>query len=587
MFTVTVTWWSPNLYIPNMTESFTTRLKDLLQAAYSIIAVESHEELRVIEDVRAVVTLMTYTHVDSKTKTASARHYGYMEWDFVSGLSRVDLEKLAAQKTDERKSDDEQVENTVSVVTDTQEPLKCVAKLADLDVPTVVVLKDVHPALEMPKVWRGIRNLLGRFKNVGITLVFLSPRLKIPTELAKEVQLVDYSLPSKEVLAEAFKTYVAITVIPDKQLKVKPKMPDAEHIQAVAEASMGMTTAEADNAFALATVTSCRQNDRTIVWDRDMVRGIFETKIANLKAGSLEYRPTRAGFESVGGLENVKAWSLRRRQGFSDEARKLNLPYPKGMLLAGIKGCGKTSVAQAVAHQFGFPLFLLDVGKLFASKVGETEALTREVIRLMESLGRAVVLIDELEKSLGSAATSGGGDSGTSSRMFGTLVSWMSLKTCPVFIIGTLNNFEVLPSELIRKGRFDEVWWIDLPTSEERIAIFNALLLHKFKLPTRLEAVADPLIEATRDFSGAEIESVIEEALYGLLESPKPEPHKLHRLMIEAAHNITPQAQIDPESVTRLREKARAFKPASAASDDKPIALAPARARRKVNLTNE
>lgn len=804
-----------------MPESFATRLNDYLSAAYPILAVETHEEMRVVSEIRSVVANRTWRKEEPPKRSGGQPTYvtmpvSYAEWDSVSGMIRIPLVQSAGAE--------------VQAINGSKEPPLALNQIKTFQEPTVVVMKDIHPFIEVPSVWRTLRNIIGTIKESGVTIIFISPRLKIAAEIAKEVQVVEYRMPSRDELALAFRNYVETNIVPKpgyEELVVDPAITEA-----VAEASMGMTSAEADNAFALATIASARKTKK-VKFDQDFVRGIFEEKIANLKNSALEYKATHAGFESVGGLEAVKAWSMRRRQGFSEEARKLRLPYPKGVLLAGIKGCidgdaeiqvnragkgfrvrlrdfwlrfnrkdrssknnwdtsiktyvralcghdirlhevvevlakgdrpvvklvlesgktlrltpdhevavpgnqygshsmcavgalrkgdfvlvngnrsyidadgyvrvygmkghpraqkngtvfehilvmekvlgrpirsnervhhkndikhdnrpdnlavlsesehakehkrfrnlhggrkqptsaeivfssaldrvvsirpdgvtdvydlvmkdpyrnfvaagvivhncGKTTVAQAIAHQFGFPLFMLDIGKLFASKVGETEALTREAIRLMESLGRAVVLIDELEKSLGSSATSGGGDSGTSSRMFGTLVSWMSLKTCPVFIIGTLNNFEVLPSELIRKGRFDEVWWVDLPTSEERMAIFNALLQHKFKLTSfKVEEAADPLIEATRDFSGAEIEAVIEEALYGLLEDPKADVSKL---LMSAAKNITPQAQIDPASVERLREKAKSFKPASV-TEVKPIALAP-RGKRKVSL---
>lgn len=533
-----------------MPENFATKLEDYLNAAYPFLAIETHEEMRILQEIRNVVSKRTYCPDPKKPKSSAPVKYA--EWDSINGVVKIPL--------DEGNKDGPQAVNG------SKEPNIAIKLISEFEEPTVVVMKDLHPYSEIATVLRMIRNVVGRIKERAITIILISPRVKIHSDISKEVQMIEYRLPSREEQAAAFTRYVEtnITCRPTyKDLKLEPELVDG-----VAEAAMGMTTAESENAFALATIASVRKHSRVEI-TQDFVRDIFEEKIANLKTSSLEYKQTHGGFESVGGLENVKAWAMRRRQGFSEEARKLRLPYPKGALLAGIKGCGKTTVAQAIAHQFGFPLFMLDVGKLFASKVGETEALTREVIRLMESLGRAVVLIDELEKSLGSASTGGGGDSGTSSRMFGTLISWLSLKTCPVFIIGTLNNFEVLPSELIRKGRFDEVFWVDLPTDEERVSIFNALMQHKFRITDYKVTIEDKVIEATRDFSGAEIEAVIEEALYGRLENPKA---KMAELMLGAVKSITPQAQLDPASVTTLRDKAKAFKPASPVAG-KPIAL--------------
>ena len=216
--------------------------------------------------------------------------------------------------------------------------------------------------------------------------------------------------------------------------------------------------------------------------------------------------------------------------------------------------CGKSVLAMAIAQSFGFPLFKLDIGKLFGSKVGESEGNVRELIRLLESLGRAVILVDEIEKSLNTNAASGQGDSGTGSRVFGTLISWMALKKCPIFIVGTANNIDALPPELIRKGRFDEIWWVDLPSAEERVDIFNKLLQHKFKRELRIKDVDDPMITESKDFSGAEIESVIEDALYEMLEPGQK--YTLGLLVEKVLSKTVPQARINPEYIDSMRKKA-------------------------------
>ena len=534
---------------------FKTRLKDLIDAAYPILMIETHEEDRILQDIRQVV--QTRMKKDSPRAPRDGDLAPYYEWDAVDGMYRL------GYQTKEGKLRFVRVEKVKETEKD---PLLMLRTVKTLEASTVV-LHDIHPFLEVPMVWRSLKNLIPRLKEVGVTIVMVCSRMKVPPELSKDIQLVEYSFPTRQELHNAFKVYVQETIQPDyKDVKL-----DDEFCASIAEASMGMTYSEAENSFALATVGSGRRNNGTVKLDDQMIRDIFENKILNLKHSALEYVPTRAGFDSVGGLDIVKAWALRRRLGFSDRARELNLPYPKGVLLAGIKGCGKTTTAMAIAHQFGFPLFKFDVSKLFASKVGESEANTREVIKVIESLGRCVLLLDEMEKFFGQHATSGSGDSGTSSRMFGTLVSWMSLKMCPAFIVGTLNNFEVLPSELIRKGRFDEVFWCDLPSGAERFAIFEVLLKTKFKVAhadAKLKDVKDQLIERTQEFSGAEIEAVIEEALYSLIEKPNLD---LGDQLLSAASNITPQARVDSVQVATLRDKAKAFKRASSAIDPQAV----------------
>lgn len=174
-----------------------------------------------------------------------------------------------------------------------------------------------------------------------------------------------------------------------------------------------------------------------------------------------------------------------------------------------------------------------------------------------------------MEKSLGSAATSGGGDSGVSSRMFGSIISWLSMKNCPAFLIGTLNNFQVLPSELIRRGRFDQVFWVDLPTSEERVSVFNALLEYRFKRNVRV-TIDSPVIAATVGFSGAEIEALLEESLYDvLLDTTLDADRDVIRLAEAKAADMTPQSVLEHTALEQLREKAQSFTPATTSTESK------------------
>lgn len=517
-------------------QAFSTSVKRYMSAAYPILAVETHEETRLVSEIRTIAK-------DNETML--------FEWDLVNCLTRTEMTPKGP------------IGIPVLMPGANNQPAKPIMdpwSVIDYLIKqehenAIVIFKDMGPLFESnARVARALRNALSYFKSKGILALLIGARLNLPTELVKDTQMVQYALPTREELGAAFRNYAQLNM-------GDPKLSD-NTVTSVAEAAMGMTSAEADNAFALATIVA-KVGKKNPQVPEEFVRCIFEEKITNLRASALEYKPTSFGFESVGGLDNIKAWALERRAGFDEEARALHLPYPKGALLVGVQGCGKTLMGQAIAHQFGFPFFLLDLGKLFAGKVGESEALTRDVIRLMMSLGRAVVMIDELEKSMSTQATSGAGDSGTSSRMFGTLLSWMSLKEAPVFILGTVNNCDRLPPELIRKGRFDEIWFVDLPTATERVSIFNALLEYKFKRAERL-GEKDELIRLTAEFSGAEIEAVIVDALYRLLR------HKgdFMKHLLEAVKQTTPQAKIDPEKIERLREKTQAFKKASSAARD-------------------
>lgn len=517
------------------------------------MSVESHEELRVVEQIRSVVRERRNDKDDPIL---------YAEWDCVDGLQVLTFKP---SKIDDAPDIDE-----VKPVSDSKEPAKCMGQIHQLEPDALCVIKDIHPFIENPVVCRKIRNILGDLRKTAKAVIFISPRMKIPNELAKEIQQVEFALPTRDDLQASFHRFV------DESIRAKPeykklKLEDS-FVSSVAESAMGMTDMEANDAFSLS-YTAVKRSRGKLELDAEYPRRVFEEKIITLRNSALEYMPTTTGFEAIGGLDNLKKWAMLRRQGFEEPARKIRLPYPKGALLAGIKGVGKTVTAMAIAKEFGFPLFKLDAGKLFASKVGESEAITREVIKIMDGIGRAVVLLDEIEKSFNTGSTSGSGDSGVSSRMFGSLISWLSLKVSPVFLIGTLNNHENIPPELLRKGRFDEIWWCDLPVAEERAAIFKALLTTRYKPQKWSGEIPDGLLEACRDFTGAEIEAAIHEALYASLVKTGAD---FDTLLVEACEGIQPQAQLFPERLKEMRDKATSFKSASSAvNTEMPVALLP------------
>ncbi|MCZ0904098.1 AAA family ATPase, partial [Microcoleus sp. HI-ES] len=208
--------------------------------------------------------------------------------------------------------------------------------------------------------------------------------------------------------------------------------------------------------------------------------------------------------------DNLKEWLLRRGGAFSDRARQYGLPHPRGLLLVGIQGTGKSLTAKAIAHHWHLPLLRLDVGRLFAGLVGESESRTRQMIQLAEALAPCVLWIDEIDKAF--AGLDGKGDSGTTSRVFGTFITWLAEKTSPVFVVATANNIQSLPPEMLRKGRFDEIFFLNLPSESERQDIFK---VHLQRLrPTRLrEFDLGVLAKCAENFSGAEIEKVVIDGL--------------------------------------------------------------------------
>jgi SpoVK/Ycf46/Vps4 family AAA+-type ATPase len=268
----------------------------------------------------------------------------------------------------------------------------------------------------------------------------------------------------------------------------------------------------------------------------------------------LDYYPATEQISDIGGLDNLKDWLLKRGTAFSDQARQYGLPYPRGLLLIGIQGTGKSLTAKAIAHHWHLPLLRLDVGRLFGGLVGESESRTRQMIQLAEALAPCVLWIDEIDKAF--AGGDSRGDAGTSSRVFGTFITWMAEKTSPVFVVATANNIQTLPPELLRRGRFDEIFFVGLPSQTERQAIFE---VHLSRLrPHSLKSYdVVRLAYETPDFSGAEIEQAIIEAMHlGFSQSRDFNTDDI----LSAASQMVPLARTAREQIEALQAWAGAGK---------------------------
>lgn len=349
-------------------------------------------------------------------------------------------------------------------------------------------------AAQLPLV-REIKNLAREMSRDRRTLVILSDQLRLPSELREETTIVDFSLP----------TVTEISILINDLVGKKTKLSEPECEQLI-KACQGLSRCRISRVLAKCLAKSGKVDETAIA-------AVVEEKRQTIReTGILEFIPVQAGLESVGGLENLKQWVRVRANSFSDAARTYGLPSPKGVLLAGIQGTGKSLSARTIAAEWKLPLLRLDIGRLFGGVVGESESRVRQVIKLAEAIAPCCLMIDELDKAFGNITSGGDGDSGTSRRVFGTLLTWMQEKTAAVFIIATANNVELLPAEMLRKGRLDEIFWLDLPNQQERSEIFR---VHFSRLrPQRVnEFDFDLLASRARDFSGAEIEQVIYEAM--------------------------------------------------------------------------
>lgn len=261
----------------------------------------------------------------------------------------------------------------------------------------------------------------------------------------------------------------------------------------------------------------------------------------------MEYTATVESFNNVGGLGNLKRWLLQRNQAFTQKARDFGLPNPRGVMLVGVPGCGKSLCAKAVAAAWEKPLLKFDLGRVFGSLVGESEERMRKALEVAEGVAPAVLWIDELEKGL--SGIGGGGDSGVATRVFGNLLTWMEEKRKPVFVVATANDITRLPPELLRKGRFDEVFFVDLPTPRERAEILIIHLSRRQRDPSAFDLRR--IVEVTDGFSGAELEEVVIDGLYAAFPSEDKKLTTAH--LVEAARHIIPLSRSRKADIERTR----------------------------------
>jgi hypothetical protein len=381
-------------------------------------------------------------------------------------------------------------------------PLEALDAIEKLPGPSLVVLKDFHPFLSDPVVVRAVRDLAHALKSTYTTVILLSPALVIPQEIEKELSVLDVPLPTYRDLFELLKEIVEV-VRRNHRAKVELTREDVDQL---IRAALGLTMSEAESAFARAIATDgCLSR-------HDVALVLEEKRQVIRKSGLLEYFAGEENLTGVGGLVSLKAWLSRRGAAFSAEARRFGLPEPKGLLLLGVQGCGKSLTAKAVAAQWKLPLLRLDMGRIFSGLVGSSEENLRKAIRVSESVAPVVLWIDEIEKGLSGSQSSAVSDGGVTARVFGTLLTWLQEKTAPVFVVATANRIEGLPPELLRKGRFDEIFFIDLPAESERREILQIHLSRRGRDSARFDLEA--LAQQTDGFSGAELEAAVISGLY-------------------------------------------------------------------------
>ncbi len=492
----------------------------LIRAKYPILYIVSWEERRIEHLLRQV---------------AAQRRKNLYGWTVTDGLHPLD--GSAAPPRDALTCD----------------PLHALEEIAVSREAAIFVLKDFHPFLDERRplaehavIVRKLRDIINRLKESRKTLVILAPVLRFPPDLEKDITVLDYALPTSAELAESLERVVRSA----RELgNVRLQLDEAAR-EKVLSAAQGLTCTEAENVFAKSLVLR-----RTLA--PDVI--VAEKKQIIRRSQVLEYFEAAEDLSGVGGMALLKDWLAKRALAFSERARQFGLPEPKGLLLLGVQGAGKSLVAKAIASQWQLPLLRLDLGRVFSQMVGSSEQNMRNALRLAESVAPCVLWLDELDKGLSGMASSHISDAGTSARVFGSFLTWMQEKSAPVFVVSTANDISTLPPEALRKGRFDEIFFIDLPNRAEREEIFAIHLAKRARNPRRFDLEA--LARRSEMFSGAEIEQAIIAGLYDAFEAGRELGTED---ILRNLKNTVPLAQTMEREISALRRWARAHaRPAS------------------------
>jgi AAA+ superfamily predicted ATPase len=507
------------------------RAELMMDARYPILYITSWEEDRMLERIaRMAEHLQSSTVIWSYSKGVHGNTVGQLEW-----------------QSEHRESKDGGPIAALEFVLKYQPG-------AGQDV--IFVLKDFHPFLRdagvAPMVIRKLRDIAAEFRarpegtSGRRNLILLSPVLYLPPELEKDVTILDYPLPDLDDLRQVWA---------DVRGEFKTVQIETEQEEQLLRAAQGLTANESESVFRK--LIYLKRGGKIESADVDYVTREKEQIV--LKSRTLEFCTPTDDFSSVGGMGELKDWLKKRSLAFTDAAREFGLPEPKGMLLLGVPGCGKSMCAKVVAAEWHKPLLRLDIGRIFGGTVGSSEENIRAALKIAEGVSPCILWLDEIEK--GFVGMHSGGDSGVTARVFGTMLTWMQEKTKPVFVIATANDIRSLPPELLRKGRFDEIFFVDLPSPGEREDIFRVHIRKRANKDNGLDIVTEKLNYAeyarrSEGFSGAEIEQAVESALFDSFfrhQSGKSYKPEYDGLVLKALADVVPLSKAMQDTVQALR----------------------------------
>ena len=541
------------------------QLKILINSSTPIIIMETVEEGRALSLVRSV---------------SSELQLPLFEWNIADGLRRnglIPAPALAGQaaakptgaspassRITNGESPVDSVNHTIlgqassrpegAPIINTTQPVGVLAHIESMSTDAIFMLKDFHRYMDDGVVVRSLRNLVQYFSCSRRALILTGPSFSLAPELEKEVEFLDLPLPDRSTLTGI----VEATFKRMSKIYTLKRTVDAASLEAIATNLSGLTEEEAERAVAHALI-------RRYTLSPDVVTDVLDAKKEILRrTGMLEFVETSSNMSSIGGLENLKRWLNRRRGTWTDEASKAGLQPPRGAIILGVQGCGKSMCARAIAGEWKLPLVKFDTAAIYDKFIGETEKRIQKLFRVAEQLAPAVLWIDELEKVFaGSVPDSASADAGVSARLLGSFLSWMQDHKAAIFVAATCNNVTVLPPELIRKGRFDELFFVDLPNAVERRAIFTLHLKNRRQDPARFNL--KNLVIAAHGFSGAEIEAALQSAMYASFSEKKP---MTTESLLDELRATVPLAVTRAEDIAQLREWASTRAVSASDKDD-------------------